>query len=133
MELVNNNIKYWDFIRNLRNDKRVNSGFIEDTYVSEKQQIEYMKKYSSCYRIALIDGNPVGYVGVIDNDIRICTHPDYQGMGVGKFMLNNCMKIWPLAIINATALNTTFFIIVLILVKLIIVKKLVYIIFIFRI
>mgnify|MGYP001057511307 CR=1 FL=1 len=95
MELVNNNIKYWDFIRNLRNDKRVNSGFIEDTYVSEKQQIEYMKKYSSCYRIALIDGNPVGYVGVIDNDIRICTHPDYQGMGVGKFMLNNCMKIWP--------------------------------------
>ena len=95
MELVNNNIKYWDFIRNLRNDKRVNSGFIEDTYVSEKQQIEYMKKYSSCYRIALIDGNPVGYVGVIDNDIRICTHPDYQGMGVGKFMLNNCLKIWP--------------------------------------
>lgn len=95
MELVDNNIKYWDFIRNLRNDKRVNGEFIEDTYVSEKQQIEYMKKYSSCYRIALLDGNPVGYVGVIDNDIRICTHPDYQGMGVGKFMLNNCMKIWP--------------------------------------
>ena len=95
MELVENNIKYWDFIRNLRNDKRVNIGFIERTYVSKKQQIEYMKKYSSYYRVALLDGNPVGYLGVIDNDIRICTHPDYQGMGVGKFMLNNCLKIWP--------------------------------------
>jgi len=95
MELVENNIKYWDFIRNLRNDKRVNIGFIERTYVSKKQQIEYMKKHSSYYRVALLDGNPVGYLGVIDNDIRICTHPDYQGMGVGKFMLNNCLKIWP--------------------------------------
>lgn len=95
MELVECNTEYWSFIRNLRNDKRVNSQFVEDTYISENTQIEYMKKYSTCYRVALIDGNPVGYVGVIDNDIRICTHPDYQGMGVGRFMLNNCIKIWP--------------------------------------
>ena len=38
---------------------------------------------------------PVGYVGVVDNDIRVCTHPDFQGKGLGKFMIDEAMKIWP--------------------------------------
>ena len=49
------------------------------------------------YRICLIDGNPAGYIGVIEDDIRVCSHPDFQGMGVGKFMIKQCMKIWPTA------------------------------------
>ena len=32
-----------------------------------------------------------------DDDIRICTHPDYQGKGIGKFMLNEIIKIYPTA------------------------------------
>ena len=39
----------------------------------------------------------MGYVGVIEGDIRIATHPDYQGKGVGSFMLNEVMKIHPTA------------------------------------
>ena len=56
-----------------------------------------MKNHSQYYRIAKVDGKPAGYVGVIDDDIRVCTHPDFQGKGVGKFMINQCMEIWPTA------------------------------------
>ncbi len=60
-------------------------------------QIKYMNKHSDCYRIGIIDTHPVGFVGVIEDDIRICTHPNHQGKGVGKFMLKEIMKIFPTA------------------------------------
>lgn len=40
----------------------------------------------------------MGYIGVIDYDIRVATHPDFQGMGVASFMLNEVMKIHPKAV-----------------------------------
>jgi RimJ/RimL family protein N-acetyltransferase len=97
MELVECSEKYWDFIRILRNDERVLGGFIKSNYITEEMQKSYMNNHSQFYRIALVDGNPAGYVGVIDNDIRVCTHPEYQKMGVGKFMISKCMEIWPTA------------------------------------
>lgn len=97
MELVNCTEPYWEFVRNLRNDSRVLSGFIQNIPITQEQQVSYMTKYQDCYRIALVDGNPVGFVGVIDDDIRVCTHPDFQGKGVGKFMITECMKLWPTA------------------------------------
>lgn len=99
MELIKCSEKYWEFIRILRTDKRVLCGFIKNTEITPKIQKEYMKKYEDCYRVALIGRMPAGFVGVIGNDIRVCTHPDFQGKGVAKFMINECMKIWP----NATA------------------------------
>lgn len=99
IELVNCSDEFWEFIRNLRNDKRVYSGFINNEFITVEMQRLYMLKNNKNYRIALVNGEPAGYVGVIKNDIRICTHPDFQGKGVGKFLLNNCIKIWP----NATA------------------------------
>lgn len=97
MELVECNKEYWEFIRVLRNDKRVLDGFIKSTYITKEMQQDYMSKNNSHFRIALIDNIPVGYVGVIEDDIRVCTHPDYQGKGIGKFMINKCMEIWPTA------------------------------------
>lgn len=97
MELVKCTKKYWEFVRVLRNDDRVQSGFIKSSNITKDMQTAYMMMYSKFYRIALIDGKPAGYVGVIDDDIRVCTHPNYQGQGVGKFMINECMKIWPTA------------------------------------
>lgn len=95
MELVNCTKEYWEFIRVLRNDKRVLNGFIKSTYISKEVQKNYMKSHHQFYRVAVLHKIPVGYVGVIEDDIRVCTHPDYQGKGVGKFMINECMKIWP--------------------------------------
>ena len=97
MELVECTKKYWEFVRNLRNDERVKDGFIKSTFITEDMQEAYMTTHYKYYRIALIDNSPVGYVGVIDDDIRICVHPAFQKRGVGKFMINECMKIWPSA------------------------------------
>jgi len=97
MELVNCEEQYWEFVRILRMDGRVIDGFIETIPITKEQQENYMSSNSQYYRIALVNGKPAGYVGVLNDDIRVCTHPDYQGMGVGKFMIDECMKIWPTA------------------------------------
>jgi ribosomal protein S18 acetylase RimI-like enzyme len=97
MELVECSKEYWEFVRVLRNDERVLSGFIKSIHITEEMQNSYMSNHSQFYRIALVDGKPAGYVGVIEDDIRVCTHPDFQGKRVGKFMINECMKIWPTA------------------------------------
>ena len=95
MELVECSSEYWEFVRELRLDSRVISGFIKTDFITKEQQIKYMQLNSQYYRIALVECIPAGYVGVIDGDIRVCTHPDFQGKGVGKFMINECMKLWP--------------------------------------
>ena len=98
MEFVECTPQYWDFIRKLRNDKRVQEGFVEIGEISPEQQVEYMKVNSANYRIALINGSPAGYIGVLKDDIRVCTHPIYQGKGVGRFMVEKCLEVWPNAV-----------------------------------
>ena len=97
MKLVNCTPKYWEFVRKLRLDERVIDGFIKTKQITKEEQISYMKNNSKYYRICLINKQAAGYVGVIDNDIRVCTHPDFQGKGIGKFMINESMNIWPTA------------------------------------
>ena len=94
IKLVQCSETYWEFVRLLRLDKRVINGFIKTSHISTEEQSEYMKVHSKNYRVALFDGSPAGYIGVIDDDIRICTHPDFQRMGVGRFMVNECTEIW---------------------------------------
>ncbi len=95
MELVDCTEEYWDFVRVLRMNKKVAQGFIEGADISPEDQVRYMTKYSECYRVCLSNGRPCGYVGVIDDDIRVCVDPNYWKMGVGKFMINKCREIWP--------------------------------------
>jgi len=95
MVIVECTEEYWEFVRKLRLDPRVADGFVKTTQITTEQQILYMNEYSSCYRICLLNDKPVGYVGVIDDDIRVCTHPDYQGKGIAKFMISKCKEIWP--------------------------------------
>ena len=97
MELIKCTPQYWEFVRTLRNDERVLDGFIKSVHITKEMQIKYMNNHSDFYRIAKVDGNPAGYVGVIEDDIRVCTHPDYQGKGVGKFMINQIMNEEPTA------------------------------------
>jgi len=95
MLLVECSEKYWEFVRELRMNPQVMDGFIKSEYITQEMQFEYMKKYSKFYRVAILEDVPVGYVGVIDEDIRICTEPNYQRKGVAKFMLNEILKIFP--------------------------------------
>jgi ribosomal protein S18 acetylase RimI-like enzyme len=54
-----------------------------------------MSQYNDYFYICLYKGKPAGYIGVIDNDIRVATHPDYQGKGIGSFMVKEIKKIQP--------------------------------------
>jgi GNAT superfamily N-acetyltransferase len=95
MELVKNGPKFWGFIRELRNMEGVKEGFIQQEEIGEIEHAEYMLKYNGNYWVCLCDGKAAGYVGVINDDIRVATHPDYQGKGVGSFMINQIMKVHP--------------------------------------
>ena len=95
LKLKKNSKKYWDFIRILRSDKRVQSGFIKNSTISIKEQEIYMKKYNSHYYVCLYNDIPCGFIGEINGDIRLCTDPQYQGKGVGSFMIREITKLRP--------------------------------------
>lgn len=95
MILVNNNEKYYDFIRILRTHEENISGFLNQNLITPEEQTKYMNKFGSCYYVCLIDENPVGFVGVVDNDIRVAVDPNFKQMGVGKFMINQIIKKYP--------------------------------------
>jgi GNAT superfamily N-acetyltransferase len=97
MELVKNGPKFWGFIRELRNMEGVKEGFIQQEEIGDIEHAEYMLQYNHNYWVCLVDGAPAGYVGVINDDIRVATHPNFQGQGVGSFMINQIMKVCPAA------------------------------------
>ena len=95
LELVNNEEKYWEFIRQLRTNAAVQGGFIQVAQISPEQQAVYMGENNDNYFVCLQDGEPAGYVGVIDGDITVATHPAFQGQGVGTFMIDRMMELRP--------------------------------------
>ena len=105
LRIVDCSNQYWEFVRELRNNPIVKSSFVNQDYITTKHQEEYMKKNSMNYKICLKNDIPVGYFGVIENDIRICTLPDYQKQGIGTFMLLELKKIWPKATARIKAGN----------------------------
>ena len=98
MQFVKNERKYWEFIRQLRNDERVKEGFIRQEEISKDSHEAYMSENEDKFYLCLIENKPAGYVGIIEDDIRIATHPDYQKRGVGLFMINEGMKKHPNAV-----------------------------------
>lgn len=95
MKLIKNKSIYWDFIRDLRNHPEVKKGFVSQEHISKKQHYMFMERHGLKYYICLVDEKPAGYIGVIDGDIRVATHPEFQGMGIGKFMVNELVKLHP--------------------------------------
>ena len=95
LKLVENEPKYWEFIRNLRNDPKVKVGFVQQDYISQDLHKAYMISNGEFYYICLLDNLPVGYTGIIGTDIRVATHPDFQGKGIGRFMINELMRLHP--------------------------------------
>jgi ribosomal protein S18 acetylase RimI-like enzyme len=86
-------------------DERVAHGFIQKANITPEQQKEYMAVHWSEYFIALVDDAPAGFVGCVDGDIRICTHPDFQRRGVGRFLMREIMKRFPEAVAKVRTEN----------------------------
>jgi ribosomal protein S18 acetylase RimI-like enzyme len=95
LEFVKNEPKYWEFIRTLRNNKRVKHGFIQQEEIDPEQHISYMMTYGRRFHLCLANGEPAGFIRVLADDIAVCTHPNFQKRGVGKFMVNEVMRLHP--------------------------------------
>ena len=54
-----------------------------------------MKQHGARYLVALVKGQFAGYAGSIDDDIRVCTHPDFQGRSVGKSLIQAINRRFP--------------------------------------
>ena len=96
-KLIKNTSDHWDFILELRNDPRVKKGFVQQEEISRQDHAVYMQAFGGNFYICFDNQKPIGYIGVISNDIRVATHPDYQGRGAAKFMVNEAMKVHPQA------------------------------------
>jgi len=92
MRLVKNSKKYWEFIRHLRNDNDIKSGFIEQNYIEKEEHFRFMKEHGHNYYICLDEAKPVGFVGAICGDIRIAVDKNYHSKGIGKFMLKEFLE-----------------------------------------
>lgn len=95
LDLVRVAPQHYDFVRNLRMDPRVSGSFLEEANITEEDQQKYMDEHGRNYYVCLSYGTPVGYAGVVENDIRICTQPEYFGIGVASFMLEFIKKMYP--------------------------------------
>src|SRR2546423_832604 len=58
--------EYWEFVRVLRTDQRVLHGFLSQAGITPEQQRTYMQAHWQQYFIALVDGQPAGFVGSVD-------------------------------------------------------------------
>jgi len=92
LKLVDCSKQYWEFVRKLRLDKNNLNGFIKNDYITKKEQTSYMKRYSKNYKICLLDSLPVGFVGEINQDIRVCVDHKFKNMGIGTFMIKEFVK-----------------------------------------
>lgn len=89
--------QHWEYILYVRN--RTKHGFVSQEEIDEETHYKFMAEYWKNYWIALSDlGARVGFVGVINNDIRFALLPASQGKGVGTKMLQFIKQQYPEAI-----------------------------------
>ena len=61
MELKECTKEYWEFVRVLRNDKRVLDGFIQSTYITKEMQEKYMPDNFQFFIISLSINFPIPF------------------------------------------------------------------------
>jgi ribosomal protein S18 acetylase RimI-like enzyme len=98
LKLIPNDEKYYEFIRELRFCEDNINGFITQEEITKEEQFNYMSKFGKAYYICLLNETPVGFIGVIDNDIRLATKPEFKKNGIGKYMVNEIMNLYPKSI-----------------------------------
>ena len=76
--------EHWDDICKLRNQNR--ECFANSAIVQKNEHWAFMKKHSTNYRVAICNGQFLGFIGHVQKDLRIaCCN---KGCGVGKFMFS---------------------------------------------
>jgi ribosomal protein S18 acetylase RimI-like enzyme len=86
-KLVECSEDFWEDIRILRNSENNLSSFISNTFITQNDQIEYMRIYAPNYRVILFSDKFVGYVGCVNGDFRICIDAKFRGKGIASCAL----------------------------------------------
>jgi ribosomal protein S18 acetylase RimI-like enzyme len=87
LSLVENRPEYYEFIRTLRIDPAIITGFVSQQNITAEQQASYMRVHEQDYYICLYESEPVGFIGVVEQDLRLAVRKDFQRNGIATFML----------------------------------------------
>lgn len=93
MELVKCDRIYWDAVLEIRNQNR--EGFGDSSVIPTPVHYGYMFNYSSDYLVCIDSDEVVGFIGHINNDIRLATRKNHQRKGIGRFMVKGFMEKFP--------------------------------------
>jgi ribosomal protein S18 acetylase RimI-like enzyme len=96
---------YWEFVRQLRTDARTRLGFVQQGEITRDEHFRFMTTYGNSYLIALEDGEPVGFAGSVEGDIRVCVDPGHQSHGIGKMLITDLKKRFPQAVARVKITN----------------------------
>ena len=95
MKLVNCTEQYWEFVRLLRTNPENQEGFFTHAKITPEQQENFMSVNFHNYKICLVDGEPAGYVGLLEeHEITYCVSPEFHSRGIGTFMVKECSFLW---------------------------------------
>ena len=90
------NMEDSSWIRMVRNSEE-NSWAFGNQRVGKEEHEDYMAKnidkYWICESFPLYGWTKVGWCGIVDKDIRICTHPQWKGKGVCCYISNRIKEI----------------------------------------
>lgn len=84
---------HWYSILDIRNDNRESFG--DPSIIPTAAHHAYMFENFSNYLLCIDNNEVVGFIGHVDNDIRLATKISYQKKGIGKFMVEGFMKKFP--------------------------------------
>jgi len=80
--------KDWDYILELRNNKKFKKNFYQQHEISKKEHYEYLKKQlnnANFFNWIICYGEKnVGYIRILDYDVGIIIDENYQKKGFGR-------------------------------------------------
>ena len=85
MELRKVTYRDWDFILETRN--LCSKGFINQKEITLEEHQAFMELNGKNYCIASVNGQDVGFVGIVCGDVRLAVNPDFSGNGYGAKMI----------------------------------------------
>lgn len=97
MRLVAYEPTYLMTVYNIRTDPANADGFFDKRPIDLHTHMSFMATHGKDYRICLYDDTPVGFIGCVNDDIRIGVDPACKNLGVGTFMLTSTRILWPTA------------------------------------
>lgn len=94
----------WEIIRAIRNHPE-NCQYFGNQSVNFNEHRMHMIEKQDYYRMCVVEQEGkyvdgvlklcVGFVGVVDNDIRLAILPEFKNMGIGTFMVKEMLKLYP--------------------------------------